>query len=80
MRLEDPFLKVEEASKPKEPELPDFGGLNLGLNDVLDSMASAWGGTQQAGATASSGGFGGSPRGNGASAGGIMMLSGRSLV
>ena len=68
-KFEAPFLQVEEASRPKEAELPDLGGLNLGLNDVLDSMASAWGGTQQAAATASSGGFDGFPRNNAASTG-----------
>ena len=61
--IEEPFVQVAEAAKPKEPELPDFRG--LALNDVLDSMANAFGGADngvsKARAATSSGGFGGQP-------------------
>lgn len=49
-KFEAPFLAVEEASKPKEPELPDFGGLSLDFNDVLGSMSRPWGGASAAAA------------------------------
>ncbi len=39
-KFEKPFLDIEEASKPKEPELPDLGALNF--NDVLDSLSRPW--------------------------------------
>lgn len=68
-KFEAPFLEVEAASRPKEPELPDFGGLSLDFNDVLDSMARPWGGADAAGATAASAGFGGLARNNVAPAG-----------